>query len=1804
MATILNNGETLLVGTAGNDLFLDMSDGEDSSAQTMVGGAGNDVYEVSSGEDFVLENAGGGTDTVVIANNSESFQHYDEYWGYWWSTEYYGVWDDYTLDANVENLTVYGANTGEGSFAFVGNADVNVIDISNTWGDGGELFGLGGNDTLIGSDGSDWLDGGAGVDRMVGGWGEDSYYVANVGDLVIEVTDNTATTSINEEQGEDTVYSDITYIAPVGVEHVVLWGAGPTSWGGEDWINGSLSTAAINATGNALDNNLLGNNGNNVLSGLGGNDFLLGEDGNDILSGGTHDDYLNGGRGNDNLDGGDGNDYLHGGGGEDGGNDVLLGGNGEDFLQGGFGNDRLDGGADNDFLGDTSGFVTYGEDGMVIFGGNDTLIGGLGNDEILSSYGADRLEGGAGNDFLMEGGEDGYDNATNVLLGGDGDDLIVVLDNYGANTLDGGNGNDVLIIGNSSEGEDGPPLMGYGGEDDFSGYVLNGGAGDDAYFILGHQSAEELTVLDSAGNDTIYLVNGEDSLREILGNDFIDGDDSAGYVSQGEDMDIFTMAAGIENLYADGLNDGEDNGANSMYLVGNAIDNRIVGTDDRDVLLGLAGNDTLEGGASADDMVGGAGNDLYILGDVWGSSAHDTVVEAANEGIDTVWAYESYKLENNVEHLRLFGGEDFRGTGNALDNSLTGNDGNNILSGGIGNDVLDGGAGNDRLYGGTGVDRLDGGSGEDFMNGGGGNDTYFVDNYGDTVFEFSDLQSGAQGPNIDTVFSSVSFALGANIENLTLTGSGDTWGWGNDENNIIVGNVGNNYLEDGSDGWNVMSPADATITGGGKDTLIGGAGNDWYGVNWDSSGIDVINDSAGTNDGVDLYVGTDFDSRDVFTLGAGNLLGIEHLNIFGDYDGVGSGPSNPDASGFTITGSTVANQIFASNVGDTIAGGGGNDTLWGADGADLLRGDANDDHLYGASDYNDDGAADTLQGGDGNDHLYSVDGGADRLEGGNGNDYYHIEGSTLGDNIFVELAAGGGNDVVEAWDQDINLASSLMANIEGAVMLGYGGSGASGDWTATGTSAANFFEVVDVNSNSDYYSDNITLAGLAGNDVYLIDDNYHNENLGYDYDGTQRIFIVEDTATTGGIDTVRTWVDLANYDSGISLADGVENLVLLASFESNGIFNTGAVNGMGNAGNNTITGNAGGHEGWNGSQVTSWYGNDLTGLGGNDNLIGDKGDDRLDGDYLNNSTLVGNDRMAGGAGDDEYIVNSTGDTVVELANQGDDWVGADNRNGAFTHTLAANVEDGTLLDGYWDMSNGNAGRLVGNQLDNGLYAGGMTGSATLDGGLGNDWLYGGHGSDTLLGGAGNDDLMGEDGNDRLEGGAGNDLLYGGYGSDNLIGGDGNDDYHVDSYGDVVTETNAAAAGGIDWVDTNGLSAYTLGNNVENLYMYNGEDSVMAVGNGLNNIIEVDYFSNDSSLSGGAGNDTLEGGWGSDWLDGGTGNDRMVGGSGSDIYYVDSTGDTAMEEGDEGYPWDIDWVYASNNSFNLATNGWNIENLIFTGTAVVSGIGNELGNIIDASSATSGSAYLQGGGGEDALHGGSGADILDGGAGSDWLDGGSGVDTMNGGMGDDVYMVDNDGDVVFEAPGNGFDTIYSSAVSYTNQSGVEVLQLQGESAATNATGLDTQDDTLIGNGNDNTLTGGFGNDWLSGGAGNDVLTGDGGPSDDSFWGNDWDTFALTDLSGGIDTITDFVGGDDIIAVSNGLFGYYGFEQQLYSSDFTSYDGTPPSWTNGANIGYNSADGSLWFSVIGDGSDLQQFGVVGGNPAITEADFIVI
>ncbi|WP_457155437.1 calcium-binding protein, partial [Mesorhizobium sp. P5_C1] len=129
---------------------------------------------------------------------------------------------------------------------------------------------------------------------------------------------------------------------------------------------------------------------------------------------------------------------------------------------------------------------------------------------------------------------------------------------------------------------------------------------------------------------------------------------------------------------------------------------------------------------------------------------------------------------------------------------------NDIINGGAGADLLVGGTGADQLAGNGGDDQLEGGTGVDILLGGPGNDVYYVDAQGEA------LEGLAAGT--DTVFSSISFTLGANIENLVLQGTANLTATGNALANRITGNDGNNLL----------------LGGAGPDDLFGGKGNDTY----------------------------------------------------------------------------------------------------------------------------------------------------------------------------------------------------------------------------------------------------------------------------------------------------------------------------------------------------------------------------------------------------------------------------------------------------------------------------------------------------------------------------------------------------------------------------------------------------------------------------------------------------------------------------------------------------------------------------------------------------------------------------------------------------------------------------------------------------------------------------------------------------------------------------------------------------------------------------------------------------------------
>jgi Ca2+-binding RTX toxin-like protein len=273
---------------------------------------------------------------------------------------------------------------------------------------------------------------------------------------------------------------------------------------------------------------------------------------------------------------------------------------------------------------------------------------------------------------------------------------------------------------------------------------------------------------------------------------------------------------------------------------------------------------------------------------------------------------------------------------------------------------------------------------------------------------------------------------------------------------------------------------------------------------------------------------------------------------------------------------------------------------------------------------------------------------------------------------------------------------------------------------------------------------------------------------------------------------------------------------------------------------------------------------------------------------------------------------------------------------------------------------------------------------------------------------------------------------------------------------------------------------------------------------LNNDFAV-YLAGDDTITGSTagdrlfgfdGNDVIDGRAGDDYIDGGRGADVMRGGPGDDSYVVDDPGDEVIELPGEG----IDGVLSSLLSYTLPLN---VENLTLAKAAgAATGIGNDLDNV---------------------LVGNKSGNTLEGGAGDDLLDGGKGADVMRGGLGDDIYIVDNKRDVVVEQPGEGIDTVRSTA-AFTLPEHVENLDLLGKAKA--GTGNDLAN-VITGNAGKNTLVGGAGDDTLIGLGGKDTL--EGGPGADRF--------VWLELADGTDTVRDFTPGDgDVIDLSALVSGF--------------------------------------------------------------------
>jgi Ca2+-binding RTX toxin-like protein len=1418
---------------------------------------------------------------------------------------------------------------------------------------GGDVSGLGGNDTLWGYTGNDRLDGGAGNDLLSGGAGADTLIGGDGndsldGDFSVYATANDGADVLDGGAGDDTIFggggNDIyrfgrgrgldrvtdtaganrvqldAGVAPAdvtlfreGLNLILVVDQSPTQMTIVDQFHASgARVASIEfADGTVWDAAAIQSRTvagtPNAMTGTAGNDsFIVDDVGDTIIEGLAQ------------------------------GTDTALSSvsytlptNVENLTLTGYLNSSATGNAlDNSITGNSGNNTLYGVDGA------DTLIGGVGDDTYKVNWTtANALYDLMSNDTIVEAPNGGIDTVTTSVydftLPANVENLLSY-NNW--QRLSGGTGAPIYrqLVGNDLDNfidANAMPVVS-------TGAYIDGGAGAD-------------TMRGTSDNDTYVIDNLNDVVIETGG---VNGSLSDTVMTPFD----YTVAVGIENI----------------TLTGSAPITA-TGSDAKNVLDGSANS-------AANMLVGGLGDDTYRIG------AGDVIVEQEGQGNDTVvvaaGAVGSYSMAGfqSVENASLAEALGASGLeGNDGDNVIAGNTFGNVLSGLGGNDTITdgagatdqgydtllGGAGNDTLTSFYGQDRLDGGAGDDLLQfarlqasgtivfgkgmgndvvvGGWANaikrvefkadtqpgDVIYTRNGADLIasipstgdsltlsYFFGDAESWTPTGEFGTFdftaenlqFSAASIASRAQAGNSNVATAGNDVLLGAGGNDTFAGLAGNDTLTGGDGDDDLAGGADG-------DYLYGGGGNDTYRYAL-GDGFDVVNESGGTADrvrfvdmlpsdiavrqfGSDLWFLRQSTGEGLVAVSGFYLAPKYEIETAEFSDGTTWDNATLRLLASQVTGTSGADDLTGSSGADSIYGLAGNDTMNGLDGDDLL------------------------DGGTGNDSMI----------GGLGNDTFIVDSAS----DVINEASGQGNDTAQS---SVTYTLSSSQSIENLVLTGTSAINGTGNTlanTINGNSAAN---TLSGGTGAD------TLIGGAGNDIYVVD------NAGD---------AVTELAGEG--------VDLVQSSVTYTLAANLENLTLTGS---------NAINATGNALDNVLTGNSGTNT------LTGGAGNDTYVVGTGDTVVenANEGTDTVQSSItwtiastgnVENLTLTGSsaisatgnaldnvltgnsgtNTLTGGAGNDTYVVG-TGDTVVESAGGGTDTVMA-----AITWTtLAANVENLTLTG--TSAING-----TGNTLNNVLT--GNSGANTLDGGTGADTLIGGAGNDTYVVDNASDvitELTGE-GTDLVQssvtytlaanvenitltgssainatGNALDNVLTGNSGTNTLAGGAGNDTYVVGT-GDTVTEN---ANEGIDTVQSS--ISWTLGSNIENLTL-TGSSAINATGNALDNVLTGNSGTN--TLTGGAGNDT----------------------------YVVGTGDTTTEAAGAG----TDTVMAG-ITWTLATN---LENLTQTGTSAINGTGNTADNV---------------------LIGNTGANTLSGLAGNDTYDGLAGNDALtdNSTTSNDVY----------------------------------------------------------------------------------------------------------------------------------------------------------------------------------------------------------
>lgn len=1757
-------GDDVLIGGDGNDILLGDADESELAAQyhgddflsggagddELQGGGGNDVLDGGTGNDRLFgqtgnDNLAGGEGNDIL-NGGDGDDLLDGGAG---DDELYGADGDDSLSGGMGKDKLFG---GTGKDTLSGGDD---------------------DDTLSGEDGDDVLDGGAGNDQMWGGAGNDRL-TGGDGDDYLDGDDSQVAAALH---GNDTIDggagNDI--IHGLGGDDDIAGGAGDDSLYGDDYEK--IFSGNDKVSGGTGNDFIDGGAGNDVLSGDEGNDTLLGGEGDDRLTGGIGDDDLVGGAGNDTFvfERGSGADRIFTAGTAGGGLDVIEFGASvaaADLTYQLAGDDLI---IRNQSTGDTIAVQDYFNpettidihfsNGVVLK--NDQLRQQLGvalptmgtsaDDLMEGTEGADSLYGGSGNDQLYGLGGNDY------LNGGAGDDQL--WGGLGNNVLEGGTGNDIYNIALGSldrivglaDADAGSDIIRFGPSYAPSMVTNYQIAGDDLYVFFLVNGAPSGVILEGflAQTNGTHVIEFTDGTRLTVDNFLTSASHWTGTAANdvhvgSEANDTLDGGAGDDTLSGMGGNDTLYGGEGNDTLDGGDGDDVLRGGTGMDAVSGGAGNDQLYGDGS-DTLSGGAGDDRYYIVSSspthqYGSSA-DRVVEAAGEGIDTVYVDNySYSLSENVENLVaiydpnawMITNPTFPGwyqdiprsfTGNALDNTIT----------------IENAPGWQTHAGHVYV--LDGGAGADTLIGSDANETYVVDQVGDRIIETS-LTS------IDTVRASYSYTLeeGSRIEIVELSGVADLSAWGNSDKNILDG-------------------SNAT----GVNTLYGGKGDDRYIVDANDRVVELAGEGSDTV--VVAASATPMTMDTTFTLDA--YSNVENLEI--------GSLLRSDGWGGNILGNSADNVLTGNGYINTIHGGGGNDTIFGGERDlhslsaamhDFLFGDGGDDIIHAGG-----GGAD-LYGGTGDDQLYGA---------GNADDFHYA----LGDGTdTVHSGGGGGLDRVTFGE---NVTTDMVSfSRDGSTLIVQIGSNAHDQLRV-----ANYW----TDETSDVLSGEIGQFVFADGTIRKggLDHLPYTNNPPVTLIGSVAVEAVGDSPFQFALPE-GMFADAADDTLLLSLAPGAPAWLsldprtgLLTGTPPNGGLDTSlqliATDSWGQTTSATVYLSV--------SNVIHGGAADdvLVGTTFRDDIYGGAGNDTIDGG--------GNtDRLFGGAGDDTYLIGDSSAAIVEFAGEGEDTVrsnvsyvlgdnverlvlvegsGATEGVGnALANDIVGNSEDNTL-DGA-----GGADTLTGG-LGNDTYIVDTAGDRIIESaGEGRDtvqasvdWQLGDNLEDlTLVGdadingiGNGADNILrGNSGANRLEGGAGTDKLYGGLGNDYFV---------LESSADRAVEYEGE---GTDTIERRYETNLVLETDVENLVL--GAAVVTGNGNALDNAIQGNASANklsgldgndtlyglegNDSLWGGNGQDALFGGTGDDYLDGGAGIDHLEGGLGDDVYVIGDASDVVVEAAGEG----TDQVQAT-VSYTMADN---LENLFLVGTGKLNGTGNASAN------------YLAGNADDN---------VLSGMAGNDTLVGGGGSDRLVGGAGDDSYVVDaQSGSDTIDNTGGGFDGVFfngiareritftrdgndllifvdattAPSVRVTNHflggdAAIDFVQPDGGSMLTTAqinqlvaggssgydsvvegtaageqlvgsTGKDlikglAGDDTLFGMGGNDTLQGGDGNDYLAGGNGSGTGSGDdrleGGLGNDTLAGEDGND---TMIGGAGDDKYVYGGGQDVVDNTGG--GYDG------------------------------------------------------------------